>query len=115
MMTVLCVRHRGVRYDLNGVSDLARNRGSVTARRWHFRGENGLCKVDGELWAETDDFVGLHYANPDGSMCYCLNTKIGSGRVELTARGRAPIVLYSRAAALEIGTQDPHHGVRMYV
>jgi hypothetical protein len=115
MMTVLCVRHRGVRYDLNSVTELARNSGTVTVRRWHFRGQTSLCKIEGELWGETDDFVGLHYANPDGTMCYCLNTKIASARVELTMRGRAPMVLYSRQAALEIGTQDPAHGVRMYV
>jgi hypothetical protein len=115
MTTVLCVRHRGVRYDLNALSDIARNAGAVTPRRWRFRGANALCKVDGELWGETDDFVGLHYANPDGSMCYCLNTKIARAKVTLTPRGRAPVVATSRAAALEIGTTDPRHGVRMHV
>ena len=115
MTTLLCVRYRGVRYDLNSIADLVRSSGSVSVRRWHFRGGNSLCKIDGELWGETDDFVGLHYENPDGTLCYCLNTKIASARIELTVRGRAPLFLYSRAAALEIGTQDPAHGVRMYV
>ena len=113
--TLLCVRHRGVRYDVNAVADLARNRGEITPRRWSFRGANALCRVDGEMWAETDDFVGLHYANPDGQMTYCLNTKIAHARIELTMRGRPPMVVRSRAAALEIGTRDPSHGVRMYV
>jgi hypothetical protein len=115
MTTVLCVRHRGVRYDINGLADLARNRGAVTPRRWAFRGKNALCELEGELWGETDDFVGLYYPNPDGSMCHCLNTKIAHAKVKLTVRGRAPLVVTSRAAALEIGTRDPHHGVRMYV
>ena len=113
--TLLCVRHRGVRYDVNAVSDLARNRGEITPRRWSFRGANALCRVDGEMWAETDDFVGLHYANPDGAMTYCLNTKIAHARIELTMRGRPPMVVRSRAAALEIGTRDSDHGVRMYL
>jgi len=113
--TLVCIRHRGVRYDLNALSDIARNTGAITPRRWTFRGKNELVAVEGELWGETDDFVGLYYPNPDGSMCHCLNTKLARAEVKLTTRGRAPITLRSRAAALEIGTRDPLHGVRMYV
>jgi hypothetical protein len=115
MMTLLCLRYRGVRYDLNGLSELATNHGAITPRRWSFRGKNDLVSVSGELWGKTDDFVGLYYANPDGSMCHCLNTKIGCAKVELAVRGRAPVVLESEAAALEIGTRRTDHGVRMYV
>jgi hypothetical protein len=115
MMTLLCVRHRGVRYDVNAIADLVRNRGSITPRRWTFRGANALCRVEGEMWGETDDFVGLYYANPSGAMTHCLNSKIARARVELTLRGRAPVVVQSSRAALEIGTRDPSHGVRMYV
>jgi hypothetical protein len=113
--TLICVRHRGVRYDLNAALDLVRNRGEITPRRWKFEGENDLVRVRGEMWGETDDFVGLFYANPDGTMTHCLNTKIGRARVELALRGRAPFVVHSSAAALEIGTMNPDHGVRMYV
>jgi hypothetical protein len=115
MTTLLCVRHRGVRYDLNGARDLVRNRGQISPRRWSFSGKNELVSIEGELWGENDDFVGLHYANPDGTMTYCLNSKIAHGRVTIAPRGRAPIVLTTRAAALEIGTRDPNHGIRMYV
>ena len=115
MMSILCVRHRGVRYDLNGAMDLVKNRGEITARRWRFRGKNALVAVEGEMWGETDDFVGLFYANPDGAMTHCLNSKIAHARIDVTPRGRAPIRLRTRSAALEIGTRDPSHGVRMYV
>jgi hypothetical protein len=115
MMTLLCVRHRGVRYDLNGVREIATSAASVSPRRWNFRGKNRLASIEGELWGETDDFVGLHYLNPDGAMTYCLNTKIARCELLLTVRGRAPIHARSSAAALEIGTRDPGHGVRMYV
>jgi Tocopherol cyclase len=113
--TLLCIRHRGVRYDLNAVGDLLKSSGRITPRRWRFRGANDLVRVRGELWGTTEDFVGLHYPNPDGTMTYCLNTKIGSAAIELTERGRSPIALRSRAAALEIGTSDPAHGARMYL
>jgi hypothetical protein len=115
LRTLLCVWYRGVRYHLNGARALAQNEGELTFRRWRFAGKSHLARIEGELWGETDDFVGLYYANPDGTTTHCLNTKIAHARLELTLPGRPTRVLTSRAAALEIGTRDPSHGVRMYV
>jgi hypothetical protein len=115
LTTILCMWYRGVRYELNAPRDLLRNRGEITLRRWRFSGESRLARIDGEMFGTTDDFVGLYYANPGGRVTHCLNTKLASARIELTIRGRAPRLLTSRAAALEIGTHDPSHGVRMYV
>jgi hypothetical protein len=115
MSTLLCVRHRGVRYDLNAVTDIVRNHGDISLRRWRFGGANRVVRVEGEMWAETDRFVGLFYENPSGPMTYCLNTKLAHAKVTVQERGRAPVVLRSRAAALEIATHDEHHGVRMRV
>src|SRR5205823_5809320 len=36
--TLLCLRYRGVRYELNSLLDLARNRGEISPRRWTFAG-----------------------------------------------------------------------------
>jgi hypothetical protein len=71
--------------------------------------------VRGELFAETEDMAGLHYENPDGTMTYCLNSKLASARLALARPGKLglPLVVSSRAAALEIGTRDRAHGVRM--
>ena len=77
-----------------------------------------LCAL---LWVgpagyyDADDMVGLYYPNPHGPMTYCLNTKLARARVRFEASGRPPLLLTSRAAALEIGTRDDGHGVRMYV
>jgi len=111
--TVLVVRLNGETHALNHVSELARNKGSMTFRRWRFSARGPTLSVSGELFAETDDMVGLHYENPDGAMTYCLNSKLASARISLEPRGGLPIVVNSRAAALEIGTRDPNHGVRM--
>ena len=46
-------------------------------------------------------------------MTYCLNSKIAHGSLRLELPGRAPLVAHTRAAALEIGTRDPNHGVAM--
>jgi len=113
--TILCLRHRGVRYDLNGVMQMIKNRGTIGLRRWSFRGHNDLARIEGELWAEDDDFVGLHYPNPDTPMTYCLNTKIAHARLEVSIQKRPPMILASTQAALEIGTHDADHGIRMYL
>jgi hypothetical protein len=42
-----------------------------------------------------------------------LNTKLARARFELVTP-EGPIVARSHAAALEIGTHDANHGVRMY-
>jgi hypothetical protein len=113
--TLLCIRHEGARHDLNGVQSLARNAGAITPRRWRFRGRSAGVAIDGEMWADTDDLVGLFYPNPDGSICHCLNSKIARAEVTLTLAGRPPRTYRSSRAALEIGTMDPRHGVRMYL
>ncbi len=113
--TLLFIRHRGVRYDLNALTDIARNHGDISTRRWRFQGEGEHVRIEGEMWADTEDFVGLFYPNPDGQMTHCLNSKLARARIEVTLRGRAPIVLASDRAAFEVGTHDPQHGVRMYV
>jgi hypothetical protein len=113
--TALCLRVDGVRHDLNGLWSLARNSGAITPRRWTFRGRSRDVEIDGEMWAESDDFVGLFYPNPDGSRIHCLNSKLARAEVTLRIAGRPSRAFRSSRAALEIGTDDPHHGVRMYL
>jgi hypothetical protein len=114
MATAAFVRWKGRRFDLNAPSALARNRGLVSLRRWEIDAAEAGVRVKCELSAETDDLVGLFYANPNAATTYCLNSKLAKARLELEIPGEATIVATSRAAALEIGTRDPAHGVRMY-
>jgi hypothetical protein len=111
--TLLAMRTGGRTHMLTRIRTLLRNRGAMTLRRWTFSGNGPSVSVRGELWADTDDMVGLQYDTPNGAMTYCLNSKLASARVEVAVAGEKPIVATSRAAALEIGTRDPHHGVRM--
>ena len=50
-LTLVCVRHRGVRYDFNAPLTLLRARGTIELRRWTFSAKNALATVSGELWA----------------------------------------------------------------
>ncbi|HEX8790285.1 MAG TPA: tocopherol cyclase family protein [Polyangiaceae bacterium] len=110
--TMVSVVHHGSIYRLNVP---LRNAGSISPRRWRFRARSRRMDVSGELWADTEDFVGLFYPNPDGTLCHCLNSKLAHAEITLRVEGRAPRTLRSQRAALEIGTRDPNHGVRMYV
>jgi hypothetical protein len=115
LVTIVCVRYRGVTYDFNRLPDMLRARGNVTLRAWSFSSENKFARIEGAIEANTEDMVGLYYPNPDGPMTYCLNSKLARGEVRFEIKGRPPLLLRTRAAALEIGTRDPDHGVEMRV
>jgi hypothetical protein len=113
--TFLFVREGGQQWARRGFLGGGGIEEHMTLRRYSFRSSRGEAKLEGEVWAETDDFVGLYYANPDGTMVHCLNTKLASAELVLTLPRRGERLFRTRAAALEIATTNPHHGVRMYV
>lgn len=113
LVTIVCVRHRGVAYDFNRPLAIARAAGEVSPRRWSFAAKSRGASIEGVVEAETDDMVGLHYANPDGVVTYCLNSKLASARVRFEVAGGPRLSLTTRSAALEVGTHDGAHGVKM--
>ncbi|HRI69426.1 MAG TPA: hypothetical protein PK156_34580 [Polyangium sp.] len=115
VLTVVCARFRGVDYLWNGPIEMARAHGDIGLRRYSFTVEAQRARMEGLFEVDADDMVGLYYPNPDGPMTYCLNSKLARAHVRLEIRGRPPVSVNSRAAALEIGTRDADHGVRMYV
>ncbi|MCS6898225.1 MAG: tocopherol cyclase family protein [Myxococcales bacterium] len=114
-ITLLCLRIRGVRYDWNRPQDWLRARATTTPRRWEFRGRSDLGILEGWLEAPMENLVGLLYENPTGPATHCLNSKLARAELWFRPTGRPALRLESKAAALEIGTTDPNHGVRMYV
>jgi hypothetical protein len=114
-LTILCIRHRGVRYEWNRPLDLLRAKGHGEPGRWSFEAENDLGTIEGEMRGKEDLFVGLYYENPSGPTTHCLNSKIADIDLRFRPRGRPLVRASSHEAALEIGTTDPSHGVRMVV
>ena len=55
-VTAIGVRHHGASYLLSSLTSLVRNSSALSPRRWHFRGRAARIEVEGEMWAETDDF-----------------------------------------------------------
>jgi len=116
LTTIVAIRYRGVRYETRSVSEILRTKGRIEGhRRWSFRGEQAGATFEGTFSLREEDTVGLYYPNPDGAMTYCLNSKLADASLRFTPRGRSPLVLTSESAALEIGTHDAGHGIRMYV
>ncbi|TMA32682.1 MAG: hypothetical protein E6J87_12220 [Deltaproteobacteria bacterium] len=111
-LTLVIAEHAGARHLFTLPGSLFRARGRIAPRAWEFRAANASARISGSFAADTEDFVGLHYENPDRAMTYCLNSKIARGEIRLEAAGRT-IAAHTRAAALEIGTRDPAHGVKM--
>jgi hypothetical protein len=66
-----------------------------------------------DIAAETDDVVGLHYPNPAGPMTYCSNTKLARARLDVTLPDGSALTAFSRAAALEIGSLERDHSIKM--
>ncbi len=114
-VTLVIAEHAGERHAFTLPGSLLRARGRIEPRGWSFRAANANARIQGTFSADTEDFVGLHYENPDGAMTYCLNSKIALGRIRLVVAGRPALEAHTRAAALEIGTRDPDHGVKMLV
>lgn len=115
MATSAFVRWRGQSWDLSGLRALRKNRGSISLRRWEMSGVHDGITIACDVAAENDDIVGLHYMNPVGPITNCLNTKLARARLELQLPGGETVTATSRAAALELGTIQPDHGIRMYL
>jgi hypothetical protein len=115
MATSAFVRWRGQSWDLSRVRAMTKNRGFISLRRWEMTGEDRGLTLACDVAAENDDIVGLHYPNPSGPMTNCLNTKLARARLELRFPDGETVTAISRAAALEIGTIQTDHGIRMYL
>lgn len=102
-------------HSFNGARALTSRNLTVTTTRYRTTLRRGLHRLDLDVATTPAAMAGLHYENPDGSMTHCLNSKLAEGTVTLSAPGRPTRTLYSDAFALEIGTKDPDHGIRMRV
>ena len=93
-------------------------KGNIAFPRFSFQleGDDGY-RLGGTIEAPRKEFVGLHYADPDGGLADCLNTKFGRGELLLERKvvGRWEEVqrLTSDVFELEFLLRDVDHGVPM--
>jgi len=112
-ITVGALHLDGETYRFDGPRAMLSREVSVSNDRYRFRVVSLGAELTGVIAARPEEMAGLYYENPDQAMTYCLNSKIASGRLLLRRRGRPDVDLRSEQFALEIGTRDPDHPVRM--
>jgi hypothetical protein len=114
-ITPLVLRHAGREYACNSLWQGFKARASYHYFHWRFAVRHEQARIDGEIRAPREAFVGLKYLNPPGGMKYCLNSKIASCALRLTdaATGRSETLHTVNRAAFEILTDDTDHGVEL--
>lgn len=84
----------------------------VRARSYELTLARSGATLHAAFHADTPQFAGLRYDDPDGGALACLNAKIAHGTLTLT-RGRTTLHLTTTQAALELGSRDPAHGIAL--
>ena len=115
-LTPLVLRHQGREHALNGPGQIVRARASVEYFDWRFASETRAVRIEGRIFADREDFVGLSYNNPPGGAKHCLNSKIATCDLTVTYKsgtraGQVDRLRSTRRAAFEILTDDREHGV----
>jgi len=115
LITLLTLRHVGREYVCNSMWQGLTARASYEYFAWRFATKNEFARIEGEIRASRDAFVGLRYYNPPGGVKQCLNSKIAGCIVRVTdsATNRTEILRAANRAAFEILTDDTDHGVEM--
>ena len=113
LMTLLVLRHAGREYACNSLWRGLRARASYNYFLWRFASKDRFAKLEGEIRAPREAFVGLKYYNPPGGVKHCLNSKVAGCTLRLTdlATGRTDTLQTADRAAFEILTDDADHGV----
>jgi hypothetical protein len=109
-LAFLWVDDRWVRFDTPVALTCARAEAEVM--RWRFETRAAGFVLRGEASAAREDTAGLHYANPQGPVTYCLNSKLA--HLALTLEGPGGARAFATAhAALELGWPSADHGIAM--
>jgi hypothetical protein len=117
LMTPLILRHAGKEYRHNSLLLGLTARASYEYFVWNFNSKSKSAKIEGEIRATREAFVGLRYYNPPGGVKYCLNTKIASCTLHLTdfSVPRTETLRTSNRAAFEILTENTDHGIEIRI
>ncbi|MCB9626865.1 MAG: hypothetical protein H6725_05810 [Sandaracinaceae bacterium] len=112
-MTPIVLRHEGQEHRLNAITTSIRAKARYEFFRWEFASQRGDLSVSGVIEAEPSAFVGLPYDNPPGGRKTCINSKLASCRLTVTAGKRVTRLATKHRAAFEILTARDDHGVRV--
>jgi hypothetical protein len=105
---------------LSGPRTLLFSKSRLEGLRWRLLATGPKHRLEADFSAPPEDFVGVNYHNPDGSLVHCLNSKIASGSVRFYRRGSGGFELVDtltadHTAALEIAKRGDTHGVQIRI
>jgi hypothetical protein len=115
LTTIGWARLGGVAYPMNTPWSILRNRATVSTHRYTILAHGDGATLEGEVVGLPENTVGLYYPNPGAPPTHCLNTKLARASFELRTKAGTTVRATSHSAALEVGTLDPTHGLRMYL
>jgi hypothetical protein len=115
LITLVVVRHAGKEYACNSFLQGIRARASYDYFTWRFASATKAVRIEGELSAPPEAFVGLRYRNPPGGIKHCLNSKVAACTLSITdlATARTDTLRTAARAGFEILTDDTNHGIKM--
>jgi hypothetical protein len=119
-MSPIVLRHQGKEIMMNSLLQTVRAKSSFNYFNWNFTSETEEIRLEGEISAPKEAFIGLNYRNPPGGSKHCLNSKIATCELRIHHRQSSqwgpPDVLFTKhRAAFEILTDARNHGIEIRV
>ena len=116
LLTILHVRTPVEVVTFNRLRDIIGSTSRHHGLYWSFEATNGPWRLQGVIHGRPENFVGVDYHDPDGTVHHCLNSKVASAEVRLLRKRGAIYVPYAdwateETCALEVGTRGNTHGV----
>lgn len=108
-LSALVVRRGEREYRFDTIVDVWRQEATITDQRWtlRMRGRDGEARL--RMDAAGRPMACLGYANPDGRLSYCFNSKLADTLLEVSPRGEPAFHCQSpHGGALELLRSEPN-------
>lgn len=100
----------------NGLFQVLRNKGPISADSWVANARLGDRRLDVSVKPRRRDLIGVTYADPQGGARYCYHTEVADLALTLSRRGQTLVELNRpAAAAFEYASETPLAGVPLVV
>ncbi len=110
--TLFVFRHAGAEFAVRSILGSLHTHGQYRPFFWQFGARVGERMIEGEIFTEPADVIGLTYTDTDGASKYCYNSAIATCRIQLAGKAfeRTELVA-TRRAMFEILTDTRHDAV----
>jgi hypothetical protein len=111
-MTTAVLRYDGRELVMSSLWLAFRAKASFKSFNWQFDTKSKGIRIQAEIEAPLESFIGFNYYKPDGGSSTCLNSKIAKCRLLVTEAGKPERVFETKhRAAFEIFNTDRDLGV----